>query len=380
MRIAHVTATFPPYLGGTGDVCFFNARELALRGHEVHVFTASVKDAMAQEILDGIHVHRLRPLLRFGNAPLLPQLLTKLGGFDLIHLHYPFLGGELAALAARLTRTPLVITYHNDVLLTGAKAWLEKFLRWTVGRYALRSAASLLFTSRDYGQASNIMPLLHRQEDRIGTLPNGVDTSRFSPGQAPVALYERCKVNPGDHPALLVAALDRAHYFKGVEVFLKALKMLPPYVKGIIIGDGELRASYETTARALGLAERVYFAGRVLDEDLLDYYRLADVTVLPSLTMGEAFGLVLLESMACGRPVIASNLPGVRTVVSEGHDGFLIQPGDITGLAAKLGFLLEDSKLREEMGNRSRAKTEAKYTWASVTEKLEQIYQSILSY
>ena len=378
MRIAHVTATFPPYLGGTGNVCYHNGRELARRGHEVHVFTASVKGAPAQEVLEGMHVHRLRPLLRLGNAPLLPQLATSLGGFDLIHLHYPFFGGELAAFAARLRRTPLVITYHNDVLLTGAKAWFERILRWTVGRYALRSASRLLFTSRDYGQASNILPLLHGREKRFGALPNGVDTGRFSPGQAPLALSERCRLYPDDHAVLLVAALDRAHYFKGVEVFLKALTRLPPNVRGVIVGEGDLRSSYETVAQTLGLAERVHFAGRVRDEDLPDYYRLADVTVLPSLTMGEAFGLVLVESMACGTPVIASDLPGVRTVITAGQDGYLVAPGDGEDLAQKMAYLVDDPGRRAEFGQRGRAKVEEKYSLPEVTDCLEKIYFSMV--
>jgi glycosyltransferase involved in cell wall biosynthesis len=84
-----------------------------------------------------------------------------------------------------------------------------------------------LFTSLDYGQASNILPLLHGREDRMGELPNGVDVGKFFPAKAPAALYERCQVAPGDYAVLLVAGLDRVHYFKGVEVFLKALAKLP---------------------------------------------------------------------------------------------------------------------------------------------------------
>ena len=90
MRIAHVTATFPPYWGGTGNVCYYNARELSRRGHEVHVFTAGVKDAPAEEKMEGVFVHRLKPLIQFGNAFFIPGLV-KLKRFDIIHLHYPLL-------------------------------------------------------------------------------------------------------------------------------------------------------------------------------------------------------------------------------------------------------------------------------------------------
>jgi len=378
MRIAHVTATFPPYRGGTGNVCFHNARELVRRGYMVDVFTAAVPEAPDQEETEGIHIHRLRSLLRLGNAPLIPQLLGRLRGFDLIHLHYPFIGGELAALAARLTHTPLVITYHQDVLLSGPMAWMERLLRQTAGRFTLRSAERVLFTSRDYGQASYIRPLLRGREDRIGELPNGVDTVVFSPGEPHRRLYRVCGLAPGDRVVLLVAGLDRAHFFKGVDIFLKALSQLPGEIKGVIAGDGDLRPAYEATANSLGLAGRVFFAGRIPDGDLPDYYRLADVTVLPSVTMGEAFGLVLLESMACGTPVIASNLPGVRTVVADGQDGFLAPPGDADSLVICIQRLLDDTLLQLEFGRRGRAKMEEKYAWPVVVDQLEQVYASIL--
>lgn len=377
MRIAQISATFPPYHGGTGNVCYCMARELSQRGHEVHAFSVDMRGVPPEEILEGIHVHRLHPLLHLGNGSFLPQLATDLRGFDLIHLHYPFLGGELAALAARLAHIPLVITYHNDVLLTGIMAGVEKALRWTVGRYALRSADRILFTTRDYAQASYTLPLLRGRESRIGAVPLGVDTHKFSPRQAPAALNERYKAAPGNCVALLVAGLDRAHYFKGVDVFLKALAMLPGNFIGIIVGDGDLRPSYEAAARKLKLNGRVYFTGHVSDEELPDFYRLADVTVLPSLTMGEAFGLVLLESMACGTPVIASRLPGVRTLVADGQDGFLIQPGDAHALMQRMIRLFKDSNLRQEFGQRGRKKVEAQYTWSSAVDKLEKVYRSL---
>ena len=113
MRIAHVSATFPPYHGGTGNVCYENARILAGRGHDVHVFTASWPGEPHDP--PGVTVHRLRPAVRVGNAPVLPQLRA-LEGYDLVNLHYPFFSGaELLA----LSRRRYVATYHHDVELPG---------------------------------------------------------------------------------------------------------------------------------------------------------------------------------------------------------------------------------------------------------------------
>lgn len=381
MRIAHVTATFPPYRGGTGNVCDHHTRELARRGHEVHIFTAAVAGAPDEELRYGVVIHRLQPLLRVGNAPVLLALLHQLKHFDLIHLHFPFFGGEITAVIAWLRRMPLVITYHQDVLLDGLLGVIERVQRPTVGRFALRSASRVLFTSQDYGRASWARALLRGREHVIDALPNGVDTRIFHPGEAPVDLRARHRLEPSDQVALLVAALDRAHYFKGVEVFLQALAQLPSAVKGVIVGDGELREHYAAVAHRAGLGGRVAFAGRVRQADLPCYYRLADVTVLPSTTMGEAFGLVLVESLASGTPVIASNLPGVRTVVTMGAqgDGILVEPRNPTALAAALREILSDEHTRRVMGQRGRAKVETGYDWAHIGVQLEQIYQQVLA-
>jgi glycosyltransferase involved in cell wall biosynthesis len=378
MQIAHVTATFLPYHGGTGNVCYHNARELARRGHEVHVFTAALPGTTSYEEYAGFTIHHLRPLVRVGNAPVLPGLVRHLRGFDIIHLHYPFFGGEITALTAALRRIPLVITYHQDVLLGGLMGVVERVLRQSAGRLTLRSAWRLLFTSLDYGRTSYVRPMLRGREHAIDELPNGVDTAAFNLGELPMDLRMRHDLAPADQIALLVAGLDRAHYFKGVDIFLQALAQAPQTVKGVVVGDGDLRASYAATARERGLSSRVRFVGRVSDADLPRYYRLADVTVLPSTTMGEAFGLVLVESLASGTPVIATNLPGVRTVVNHGGDGLLVEPGDPAALGEALRWMLSDDARRQAMGKRGRAKVEARYDWAQIGERLEAIYWQVL--
>ena len=380
MKIAHVSATFAPYQCGTANVCYHNARQLAQLGHDVHVFTASAPKAPALEIRDGFMIHRLRPVVQIGNAPLLPQLLWSLREFDVIHLHYPFFGGEITTWAAQLSGTPLVITYHQDVhLIQPLRQLVATILRHSVGRLTLRGATRLLFTSRDYGQASYVRPMLEGCEEAIDELPNGVDITRFSLGPTSHDVQAHHPFTSDDRIALLVAALDEAHDFKGVGVFLKALAQLSHDVKGIIVGDGNLRAAYEAQVKAFRLSGRVFFAGRVSDEDLPHYYRLADVTVLPSTTMGEAFGLVLVESLASGTPIIASDLPGVRTVVANKMDGFLVQPNNDTDLANKLKRLLSiPPVVRQRMGLAGWRKVRQRYAWASIGKQLEEIYRDVL--
>jgi glycosyltransferase involved in cell wall biosynthesis len=379
LRIVHVTATFPPYHGGTGNVAFHNALELVRRGHDVHVYTPRIVGAENEESRFGVEIHRLRSIFHFGNAVVLPQLLNYLRSFDLIHLHHPFYGGELTVLASCRWHIPMVITYHQDVLLNRPIALAEKIMRYTIGQMVLCRAACVLFTSQDYFQHSHAHPLLKKSKTRIDTLPNGVDTNHFSPGSPTVDLFSKLKLHPRTRVILMVAGLDRAHYFKGVGVFLQALSRIPTNVIGLIVGDGELHSEYAAQSRALKLGARVHFAGHVPDDALPDYYRLADVTVLPSETRGEAFGLVLLESLACATPVVASNLPGVRTVVDHGRDGYLVQPGNPQDLADKITCLLQLTPAQlQEFGYYGREKVEEKYRWSVIGTQLEAIYQEIL--
>jgi glycosyltransferase involved in cell wall biosynthesis len=180
---------------------------------------------------------------------------------------------------------------------------------------------------------------------------------------------------------LFVGGLDRAHYFKGLEILLQAAAGLADRFGGgkvfdwrlLIIGDGELKPRYEKIAVDSGIADRVEFCGAAGYDELPGYYRRADLVVLPSVTRGEAFGLVLLEAMASGIPVIASGLPGVRKVFKDGVQGFLIEPGDARDLAEKIGRILSDDGLREKMGRAGRKLTEEKYDRKKIGDQLVKI-------
>lgn len=381
MRIAHITATYPPYKGGTGNVCYHNARELVKRGHEVHVFTAAIRGAPAEECHDDVIVHRLRPTVRYGNAPFLPMLYRELSSFDLAHLHMPFYGGsETIYLWNRLRHIPLVITHHQDVHLDGPAGLVANLHDRLLGRRLMQRADRLCFTSLDYARGSKFAPLLQSDQARVAELPNGVDTDFFSPGPRPAHLIDRYKLD-GKRVLLFVGALDRAHYFKGVADLLQGVSILnDPNLALIVVGQGDMQETYGRQATDLGLAAQTHFPGFVLDDELPAYYRLADATVLPSTTAGEAFGLVLIESLACGTPVVASALPGVRTVVADGEDGFLVGPGDPEALAAQIGRLLSLSPAqREEMGAVGRRKVEQRYAWSRIGDQLDELYRQVRS-
>jgi glycosyltransferase involved in cell wall biosynthesis len=376
LRVAHVTATFPPYAGGTGNVAWNQARELARRGHNVHVLTAALGGPVVTP--DRVSVHRLRTLARFGNAPFMPALLRWATRFDLVHLHYPFyFGAELIWLAWRLFRVPYVVSYHNDVELAGHLRSLALRHHALVGQQILSEARRLLFTTIDYGRSSYAATMVERPT--TGEVPNGVDTQRFHPGLDGSSVRRRYGLSAEECCVLFVGGLDRPHYFKGVTVLLDALSRLPNvHIKLIVVGDGDLRPSFEHRAAELGLSDRVHFSGTATDGELPMHYAAADLLVLPSVTRGEAFGLVLLEAMACGRPVIASDLPGVRHVVRTTGGGELVRACDADALAAAIARLAANPTLRQTLGQRGRTGVEQNYAWPAIAERLEATYYAVL--
>ena len=372
MRIAHVTATFPPYWAGTGNVAYHNARLMHERGHEVTVFTAATP--RDHEMTFPFPVERLPAPFRIGNAPFTPGLLRRLRGFDVIHLHYPFIfGAELTMWAAWRAGTPTVVTYHNDLLADGLRGFLFDVYRNLNQRIVLRAATRLVATSDDYARNSAFARTAPTSAQR-DVVPNGVDVDFFHPDEVANARVRERYGIPSHAPVVLfVGGLDRAHHFKGLHVLLDAMRTLPE-AHLIVIGEGELRPEYERSAASAG--SNAHFAGKVPMDTLRECYQGADVTVLPSVTQGEAFGMVLVESLACGTPVIATDLPGVRTVVRDSVDGGLVAPRDPVALAEAIQHW-SGAQDREAMRTEARRHATACYSWAVVADALERVYRSV---
>ena len=376
MKIAHVSATFPPYMAGTGNVCYHNAVELAKLGHDVTVFTSRYPDE-DYTYPDSITVKRYKPWFRIGNAPFLPQLLG-LREFDIIHLHYPFFfGAEMIYLLSKLTKQKYVISYHNDVMLSGIINPFLSIYKSTCMRLIVKNSRKICTSSLDFGVNSELTSVMDVSNGCFAEVPIGVDADRFNPSIDTIAIKSRHNLL-GKRVILFVGALDKAHYFKGLEYLLDSFAGLN--IDGailLIIGDGDLKDYYQDLSQKMGVLDRVIFLGKVQNEELPKYYATADLLVLPSIKI-ESFGLVLLEAMACGKPVIASNLPGVRTVVDDGLNGFLVEPKDCCDLITKMRYLLEEDGVKESFGRAGRKKVEEKYSWGKIGEELERLYLGLI--
>lgn len=398
MKIAVVVSTFPPYRGGIGNVAYHDALVLAKLGHQVEVFTPNYDGQsegaipewrlQCEEISmdkNKFQIHYLKPLFKFGQGAVLWGLSKKLkaGNFDVVHLHYPNFTGAQSVWWAKTTKRikKLVLHYHMDLVAGGWKGLIFKTYTKLMMPFIIKSADKVIVTSLDYGRQSNIAWL----KDKLIEVPNGVDIERFLPKERDAGLLAKYGLI-GKQVIGFVGALDKAHYFKGVDKLIKAFYFL--YNAGrqegdnhncrlLIVGGGDLKKDYHDLARQLGLADKVIFTGFVKDEDLPQHYNLMDVFVLPSIDKSEAFGLVLVEAMACAKPVIASNLAGVRSVVDDGVNGLLANPGDEQDLANKINYLIQNPELAKSFGLAGRKKAEVKYGWGIIGERLEEIFTKL---
>jgi glycosyltransferase involved in cell wall biosynthesis len=373
MRIAHVTATFPPHYTGTGVVCYHQARGLARLGHEVTVYTVEERGGRPVAA-DGFTVRRLPAAFRMGNAPFLPGLL-RLEGYDIMHLHHPFIfGAEMVWWASRRRGMPYVLSHHNDLIGEGWRRPLFDAYAAVWARRLVDGASKLAVVSLDHAGACRLAPLLRRRWADVVEVPNGVDTERFRPDVDGRPVRQRLSIPDKGLVLVFVGALDRAHHYRRVDLLLKAVSVVRdrrPYL--LIVGDGDRRDGYEALAAALGLGARVRFLGSIEHGQLPEVYAAADVLVLPSQHQ-ESFGLVAIEAMACGKPVVASELPGVRSVVDHDENGLLVPPGDAKELAGAIAVLLDDAARRTVMGCRGWAKVAERYAWPRVVRRLEEVY------
>jgi glycosyltransferase involved in cell wall biosynthesis len=366
-------------MAGTGNVCFHNSLELAKLGHDVTVFTSRYPDEDFK-YPDLLKVVRFKPCFRIGNAPFLPKLIV-LGKFDIVHLHYPFVfGAELVLLNSLLRKNTLVITYHQDLIFGGILGYLVRIYNIIVRDQVLSKAKRILTPTLDHFASSEVKQLLARRETDVIELPNGVDPEHFNPGVSNRELREKYRIRDDENVVLFVGALDKAHIVKGVDVLLNAFRKLQSAgkVSLLIVGDGDLRHQYEKLARDLAISDRVTFTGTILNWELPAYYALSDLVVLPS-TSVEMFGMVLVEAMACGKPVIGTTLPGLRTVVDDGKNGLLAEPGNVEDLTAKMQYLLDNEPVRKRFGAQGRKKAEDRYSWPKIGKTLEQVYIEVLS-
>ncbi len=380
MRIALLSSFFYPHVGGTEKYVEDLATELARRGHAVTVFTNTPANGDASAFRKGFTIVRL-PTLWGRYQPFLSLIPYRLlASFDLVHSHLPpthFAG----AVTRRLARVPHIVTYHCDLEIN-EDFWMMKVPRWVIGmvnRYSAWARARLLegsdriiATSASYAKDS---PVLSRFAAKI--VPIGVDVEKFLSAAEAVAAGRELR-----RPDRLLY-VGRLAPSKGIDHLIEALAFVRSRGLAVglqVVGGGELLPRLRRMARTLGVEQAVTFSGELPFEELVRAYLEATVLVLPSVVRIEAFGIVQLEALVLGTPVIASDLSGVREVVERSGGGYLFERGSWRALAETITTALSNAAATRRKAELGQAYVRANYTWKGITDEIERLYHSAIAY
>jgi glycosyltransferase involved in cell wall biosynthesis len=339
LRVLHLGKYYPPHRGGMETYLEMLCEELRDRV-EFTVVAANDGWRTSRETRRGVAVIRTATIARLASTPIcpfLPSVAQKVPA-DIVHIHLPN-PFAIATYFAALSTKPLVISYHSDIV---RQRVLGKLLEPML-LAALRRAQVIIASSPQYVATS---PLLRRHSIQCRIIPYGVRPEAFQDCD-PLAVLE-IKRRYGSR---LVLGVGRLVYYKGFEYLIRAMIGVDGTL--LIVGDGPLRAQLEAVACAAGVAARVHFLCGV--DDVVPYYYAANIFVLPSVERSEAFGIVQLEAMACGTPVINTQLAsGVPFVSQDGLSGLTVPPKDPAALQAAINVLLNCEELRQRYGSAAR--------------------------
>ena len=367
MTVVHVFKDFfPPTVGGIEQHMHLLCRTLAKSVDSV-VLVPSRSRHTIEEWIDGIRVIRVPEFGRYASAPLCPTLPLWLRRLkpDVVHLHFPNPMGDLGYLVSGV-RAPLVITYHADII---KQRRLLPFYQ-PVLTALFNRAARIIATSSEYIASS---PLLTRYADRTVIVPFGVDPARTTLRDGDAERVDDVRRRYGRRLVVFAGVL---RYYKGIDVLLRAMRSVEGHA--VIVGRGTDEARLRELSGDPAISDRVTFAGEIPDDELRILLHAADVFALPSIDRCEAFGIAQLEAMACGTPVVSSDLPtGVRFVNQDGVTGLRVPPGDTQALATALNRVLGDDDLRRRMGAAASARVTREFTADLMAARVLDVYQAV---
>jgi rhamnosyl/mannosyltransferase len=347
LRILHVGKFYPPHRGGMESHVETLCRELAADA-DVEVLVSGSDRRTVRETVDGIPVTRIGTVATMSSASINPGMARAIreSHADVVHFHHPNPTGVMSYLASG-RRGPYVVTYHSDII---RQRVLGAVFSPVLHRF-LRGARAILASSPDYARSS---PVLRAHADRVRIVPFGIRAEAFETADAGEVARLRALYGPR-----VVLGVGRLVYYKGFDYLIRAMAAVDGRL--VILGDGPLMARLRALAEQAGVADRVTLAGGV--PDLAPYYHAADVFALPAVARSEAFGLVQLEAMAAGLPVVNTRIDsGVPFVSRDGESGITVPPADVQALAGALGRLLDAPALRERLGRGARERVRAAFS------------------
>lgn len=316
-----------PHVSGLTNVAVDLAEHLAKNGFEIHVHASGSKSLLPYEVINGVHVHRARTWFKLGRAAIAPgtllQMLSLRQTTTTLHLHLPYPEAGFTKILAGKSKTQIVTYQCDSAIRTLSDAIVGKLLDLS-HRAAIRQSTSVVVSSFDYARNSRLADLF--ASDKTTEIPPTIRGR------------EEGLAKWAKEGKTLIGFLGRPTSEKGLSVLVEALGLLPDSYSLVIAGPTEgLSESVDTKLiQTIRENPRIHHLGLLDESELKDFYASLDVFVLPSTNSFEAFGIVQVEAMFAGVPVIASNIPGVRTIVQQTGFGEIFPPNDSEELARKI--------------------------------------------
>lgn len=370
LSILQIFKYYFPNVGGVEKV----AQDIAegLRDNvQTRVLTCHEERKTRQDMVNGIGVTRVgRMFTRFSVpvAPRFPLLMRKMARqADILHFHLPYPLADVSYLLSR-PKGKVVVWWHSDIV---RPKYLTKLYRPLQVQF-LKKAKAIIVAAPQLIDSSST---LRQFRNKCRVIPIGIDTGRFGLNNGQHHQIEELRNKFG---ARIILFVGRLAYYKGVDYLVRAMKEVEG--KLLLVGDGPLEAGMKSLAVSIGVADRCVFLGKVSDEELPLYFHACDVFVLPSVAPTEAYGIVQLEAMACGKPVVSTNLPtGVPFVNLNGQTGLIVSPADERALAAAINKLLDDPGLRQKYGAFAKQRVEREFTSETMIDKVYRLYQRVMN-
>jgi glycosyltransferase involved in cell wall biosynthesis len=365
-RVLQVGKFYPPHMGGIETHLQVLSEQLR-KSLDLRVIVASNSRQTQEGTVAGVPVRRVGTLATLFSAPICPSMTANIraAGCDIVHLHLPNPTAVMAYLASG-HRGSLVVTYHSDTIRQRVLGpMFEPFLH-----ALLRKSSAIIATSPDYLRTSSV---LRAHSDRCHVIPYGIDLAQFQ--HCNPAAIERVRQQYGER---LVISVGRLVYYKGFDYLIRAMAQVRG--KLLIIGGGPLSGQLKRLASDLGVSEKVVFCGEIQNADIVPYYHAADVFALASVARSEAFGIVQIEAMAAGLPVVNTSLEsGVPFVSLNEKTGLTVPPLNPSAMAGALNRLLDDPGLRRSFGQAGRLRAQQEFTSEKMAIRILSLYQSVLA-
>ena len=365
MKVLHIYKDYFPILGGIENHVRVLATGEARHGLDVTVLVTHPGQEEDDRMVEGVRLIRARRLMTKASTPLSLSLFRHAARLpaDVTHLHFPYPPGEIANLLLR-HRGKTVITYHSDIVRQKS---LLRFYRPLLTRVLTRADRIIAATP----QMVQNSPFLRRVAGHCTVIPYGQSLDRLAhadPGQV-AALRAQ-------HAGPLLLFVGKLRYYKGLNYLLEAMREVNATL--LVVGSGPMETEWRRQAAESSWRERIVFCGEVPDESLAALYHAADVFILPSSEKSEAYGMVMVEAMAAGKPVVCTELgTGTTYVNQDGVTGLVVPPRDPAALAAAVNRLLADEALRRRLGEAGRARARVEFAEETMVERVIDVYQAL---